>query len=209
MDEDKSDSNSADENKWGARWITVRMTHHIQTPQQSVIQSCFKQMGERTAVCFNWSHMRYQAHSPFKTERMLLSVQFSPRYLGRILCHKDTNKHWLGFLLFDAHPLYTLREQYLLPVLGCEAIRLCAIKQSNRFTTKCRWVGFYDSRGHHKKNTTQHNPMCVHMHRVQQVWAAKSQRHSHRVRIISLKIFYSFLSLTKCNCICQFKVTPI
>lgn len=48
MDEDKSDSNSADEYKRGAWRFSVKMTH----PNSFIIQSCFKQMGKKNSCEF-------------------------------------------------------------------------------------------------------------------------------------------------------------
>jgi len=150
MDEDKSDSNSSDENKWGAWLFSVGMTHHIQT--QSIIQSRFKQMGEKTAATFNWSHMRYQAH-------LKLYEYFSP----------------FSFLQVNLEGLFATRTQTLTwlsciscLLSDCEStawFRFCAVKQSalghKTVRQLLKWLcatdlDFYDSRGFYKN--TQHNP---------------------------------------------------
>lgn len=151
MDEDKS-GNSADENKWGARLFIVRMTHRIQTLRQSIIQSCYKQMGKRTAVCFNWLHMRYQARSPFKSVRMLLSVQFSKMtWTDRSpQGHKQTPT-WLS-CVWCSPSVYTENNTCLLHAAMKQSV--CAPWNNPAdlppSVTVCHWIRFYDSRGYYK-----------------------------------------------------------
>lgn len=110
------------------------MTHHIQT--QSIIQSCSNRW-EKEQLCVLIGHTCYIKHAAH-----LKLKNASLRSVSSTITWKDCSPQGQKqtATVLDVHPLCTLREQYLVLVLGWEVICLCAIKQSSRFTTKSNCV---------------------------------------------------------------------